>query len=175
MEKLQEKRIFLTYEIALFLKGVQAFLEIVSGILFYAISTNAIATFIVFIANGELAESPDGILSNFLIQSAHQLSASGKFFITFYLLTHGIVKLVLIIGLFLKKPWAYPGAIIGLGGLILYQIYSLITHYSVFLLILTIIDIIILWLIVREHNYKDSTASMSHRESQRIHTARQKN
>lgn len=174
MENLQEKRIFLTYEIVLLLKGLQAFLEIISGILFYAISTNTIAALIVFIAHGELAESPDGILSNFLVQSAHQLSASGKFFITFYLLTHGIVKLVLIIGLFLKKPWAYPGAIIGLGGLILYQLYSLIRHYSVFLLILTAIDIVIFWLIIREHNYKDPDTNMSRQELQRNRTAQQR-
>lgn len=149
---LQEKRIFITYEIALLLKGLQAFLEVVAGMLLWLISTNAIATFILFVAHSELAESPDNVISDFLIQSAHQLSAaSGKFFIVFYLLSHGIVKLVLIVGLFMKKAWAYPASLVGLGGLILYQLYSLLRHYSIFLLILTIIDIIIIWLIVREH------------------------
>jgi len=103
MKKVRERNIFVTYEIALLLKASQAFLEVVAGILFYAISTTAITTFILFIAHGELAESPNGIVSNFLIQSAHQLSVSGKFFIGFYLLIHGIIKLVLIFWIVRKK------------------------------------------------------------------------
>jgi len=152
MKKVRERNIFVTYEIALLLKASQAFLEVVAGILFYAISTTAITTFILFIAHGELAESPNGIVSNFLIQSAHQLSVSGKFFIGFYLLIHGIIKLVLIFGLFAKKLWAYPASLVGLGGLILYQLYNLIIRYSILLLLLIVVDSIILWLIVREHN-----------------------
>lgn len=157
MKNIQEKRIFVTYEIALLLKALQAFLEIVAGILFCLVSTREITAFMLSIANGELAESPNDFVSRLLIQSAHQLSVSGKFFIVFFLLTHGVVKLALITGLFLKKSWAYPSAVVGLGGLILYQIYSLVRQHSILLLVLTIIDGIILWLIVREHGYKNVT------------------
>ena len=157
MKDQQEKNIFITYEIALLLKGIQASLEIIAGLLFYFLSTATLTNFMLFVANGEVAESPDNIVSNFLIHSAQHLSsASGKFFIIFYLLSHGIVKIVLISGLFLKKAWAYPASLIGLGGLIIYQLYSLLNRYSLFLLILTIIDGIILWLIVREHGVKIS-------------------
>ncbi len=151
MEDIQEKRIFVTYEIALLLKGIQAFLEVLFGLLFCFISTSTITSTILFIANGELAESPDNVLSTFLIRSAHQLSASGKLFIILYLLLHGVIKLVLIVGLFLNKAWAYTASLVGLGGLILYQLYSLISRYSTMLLVLTVIDGIILWLVVREH------------------------
>ncbi|MDB5188764.1 MAG: hypothetical protein JWM92_362 [Candidatus Nomurabacteria bacterium] len=105
-----------------------------------------------YLAHGELAESPHDILSNILVQSAHQLTISDKFFIISYLLLHGVIKIVLISGLFLKKSWAYPASMIGLGGLMAYQLYRLIVvRYSLFLLILTLIDAVILWLIAREH------------------------
>ncbi|MDB5255277.1 MAG: rane protein [Candidatus Nomurabacteria bacterium] len=154
MNKIGEKRIFITYEIALLIKAIQAFLEIIIGIVFCIISTATIKAFMLFIAYGELAESPNNIISHILVQSAYQLSPTEKIFIIWYLLLHGIIKLILIGGLFLNKSWAYTASVIGLGSLILYQLYNLIVHYSLFLLVLTIIDIIILWLIIRESRIK---------------------
>ncbi len=151
MKAIQEKRIFVAYEIGLFLKGLQAFLEVLAGSLLYLISIDNITAFATNIANGELAETPNDTLSHFLIHSVSQLSSSGKFFLAFYLLSHGIIKLIIIVGLFLRKEWAYPAALVGLGGLILYQLYSIVTHYSIFLALFTIMDIGILWLIWREH------------------------
>jgi uncharacterized membrane protein len=147
----KEKRIFMAYELGLILKALQAFLEVIAGVLFYAISTNSMTTFILTVAHGELAEMPNDFLSDFLIKSAGQLSIQGKFFIVFYLLSHGVIKLIIIGGLYFKKRWAYPAALIGLGGLILYQIYRLAISHSIFLLALTVMDVIILWLIWHEH------------------------
>ena len=155
MEIIEEKRIFVVYEYGLLFKALQAFLEIVAGVLFYAINTNKITTFILNIAHEELAETPHDIFSDFLINSANHLATSGKFYIIFFLLSHGIVKLILIMGLFLKKAWAYPASLIGLGGLIIYQIYRLFINHSILLLIFTIMDIIILWLIYREHKFQN--------------------
>ena len=146
----EEKKIFVVYEVSLILKAIQAFLEVIAGILLYIISANSLTTFILKIAHGELAEMPNDFMSHFLIKNADQLFITGKLFIVFYLLSHGVIKLIIIVGLFLKKRWAYPAAIIGLGGLILYQIYRFLINYSIFLLIITIMDIVILWLIWHE-------------------------
>ena len=151
MKAIQEKRIFFAYEISLIFKATQAFLEVVAGMLLYAVSTSKITAFILTIAHGELAETPNDILSNFLIQSAQQFSTSGKFFVVFYLLTHGIIKLIIIFGLFFKKRWAFPASMLGFGSLILYQLYHLAVSYSVSLLVITLMDGIILWLIWHEH------------------------
>jgi uncharacterized membrane protein len=150
-EVITEKRIFLAYEVGLIVKAFQAFLEIVAGMLLLAIHTNTIITFMLSLTYGELSEVPHSLVTNFLIKSADQFSVSGKFFIVFYLLSHGIIKLGIIIGLLLKKKWAYPASLIGFGGLLIYQLYSLIAHHSLALLIITGMDGIILWLIWREH------------------------
>ena len=149
-EKKNEKTIFEAYEIGLFVKFLQAFLEVVTGVLLYAVSTNNLTKFILSIAHGELAEIPNDYLSDLIIKSAGQITTASKFFIGFYLLTHGVIKVVIIIGLYLKKKWAYLAAMIGFGGLILYQIYHLILNHSIILFALTIMDLIILWLIWHE-------------------------
>lgn len=151
IEDVEEKKIFVVYEFSLVLKATQAILEVVAGLLLYLISTNKITTFILMIAHGELSELPNNFLSDFFLNHASQLFINGKLFLVFYLLTHGLIKLIIIFGLIFNKWWAYPSAIIGLGGLILYQIYHLIINHSIFLFILTIMDIIILWLIWHEH------------------------
>ena len=149
---LKEKRIFLAYEFTLLAKGAQAFLEIVAGVLFAFVSTNAITTFVFAIAHSELVETPKDIFSTLLTKGLDQFSAAGKYFLVLYLLSHGIIKLVIIIGLFLKKKWSYPAALIGFGALIIYQSYEIGIKQSLLLIVFTLIDIVILWLIVREHN-----------------------
>jgi uncharacterized membrane protein len=155
MKDNQEKEIFIVYEVGLLLKAIQAFIEIVIAILLYFINTNSMVNSILAILHEELTENPNSILYNYFIQNTHQITISGKYFLLFYLLSHGVIKLVIITGLFLRKKWAYPASIIGFGGLILYQIYHLVLNNSPVLLILTIMDIAILWLIWHEHKVKN--------------------
>jgi len=151
MKTVQEKRISWAYRFGLWIKALQAFSEVVAGVLFYAINTNKLTTLILDIAHGEIIEAPDSLWSNLLTKSIDQFSLAGKYFIAFYLLSHGVVKLFIIIGLFLEKRWAYPVSVLGFSALILYQTYHYFINYSVALLLLTVMDTIILWLIIHEH------------------------
>lgn len=151
MKRTQEKQTSFAYHLGLWIKATQASLEIVAGILFYIINTNKLTTFILTAAHGEIAESPHGMLPNLLIKSVDQFSAAGKYFIAFYLLSHGVVKLFIIVGLFLKKPWAYPVSVVGFSALIFYQTYHFLINHSMALLLFTIMDLIILGLIIYEH------------------------
>ena len=155
VDKIKEKRIFEVYEIGLVLKTIQALSEVVIGAVLAFISTNSIINYILSIIHGELVEDPNDLFANMILKNTHQISASGKYFLVFYLLSHGIIKLIIIGGLFLRKKWAYPASIIGLGGLILYQIYHLLINHSIALLIITIMDVVILWLIYHEHKVKN--------------------
>lgn len=155
MEQKEEKEIFVAYEIGLILKAVQAFFEVVIGAILFFLNTNKAINYILATLHEELTEDPNNFLYNYFLNNTHQISTTGKYFMVFYLLSHGIIKLAIIAGLFLKKKWAYPASIIGLGGLILYQIYHIIKNHSIILLVLTIMDIIILWLIYHEHEVKN--------------------
>jgi uncharacterized membrane protein len=63
-----------------------------------------------------------------------------------YLLVHGLVKVVLVLAVIKNTLWAYPAMIGFLVIFIFYQIGQMIYHFSLGLLILTILDILIILL-----------------------------
>jgi len=73
------------------------------------------------------------------------------FFIVIYVFSRGFIKVFLIVGLLKKKLWTYPASIIVIGLFMIYQIYELFRTLSPWLLVLTVIDILIVWLIWKEY------------------------
>lgn len=72
----------------------------------------------------------------------------------FVFLSHGIVKLLLIFGLWKEKIWAYPTSAAVFSAFILYQTYQLTFAWSIFLLLITVLDAIIVALVLYEYKYK---------------------
>jgi uncharacterized membrane protein len=151
-----EKNIHFTFKISLILKGVYSFVEIVIGTLtIFATKTFIISTTLFFL-RGELAEQPRDFLTNYFWTLANNISLSVKYFLAFYLLVHGIIKLLLIIGLMKKKFWAYPTSIIVFSLFILYELYRYFNTYSLWLLLLLILDLIVVTLTIYEYRYMKS-------------------
>jgi uncharacterized membrane protein len=73
-------------------------------------------------------------------------------FYAFYLLAHGAVKFTMVIMLARRILWAYPGAMVLLGGFVLYQITEFVTHGSYTFLALSFLDTIMIVLVFREWN-----------------------
>jgi uncharacterized membrane protein len=90
---------------------------------------------------------------------AGQLAATDPVFASMYLLSHGLVKVVLAVALWMNRLWAYPVAILVFSAFAIYQIYRLQHVYSTGLLLLTISDIAIIWLTILEY-----------RDQRRIHS-----
>jgi uncharacterized membrane protein len=65
--------------------------------------------------------------------------------------THGVVKLVVVVGLYLRQRWAYPVAFVFLGGFVIYQLYRLTYAPTAGLALLTAFDLFIIWLTWREY------------------------
>ncbi len=84
----------------------------------------------------ELVEDPNDIFANYLRTSAHSFSISDQHFYAFYLLSHGVIKLFLVIGLLRNRLWAYPASLIVLGLFIAYQLYRFSDTQSVGLIAL---------------------------------------
>ena len=148
-----EKKIFLTFEISLILKAMQAVLEIVGGLLILFISKSTVLSFVAFLTQEELTEDPRDLISHYLAKTVNDLSVSGQHFISFYLLSHGIIKLILVTGLLQKKFWAYPSAIIAFSLFIIYQMYRYTFTHSPWLLLFTALDVAIIALTVHEYRY----------------------
>ena len=149
----KEKNIHFIFDISLIFKGIFALFEIAGGILAYFISQQFLLRLVSLITRAELSEEPKDFIANYLVHSAQLFSINVRYFTAFYLLVHGIIKLWLIIGLFRKKLWYYPTAIIIFGLFIVYQIYLFVLTHSTWLLTITILDIIVIWLTWHEYRY----------------------
>ena len=84
-----------------------------------------------------------------LIECAGFSLASQEFY-AFYLLGHGLIKLLLVIGLLRGKLWSYPASLAALGAFMAYQMYRYSYTHSPGLLVLTVFDAAVMWLIWQE-------------------------
>ena len=143
--------IHISFEIMLLFKGLFAFFEILSGIAMFFLSPDRMNRIIEFISKEELYEDPKDLLMNYIAVFGQNFSISAQYFAVFYLLSHGIIKFIVILLLWRKKLWAYPLSIVMFIGFITYQIYRYTHTYSVMLLILTVLDIVMIGLTVLEY------------------------
>jgi uncharacterized membrane protein len=82
---------------------------------------------------------------------AQNLTVSDKRFYAFYLLSHGLVKVLLVAGLLRNKLWSYPASLVVLGLFIVYQVYRYSYTHGFGLIVLTIFDIVVIGLIWHEY------------------------
>ena len=72
-------------------------------------------------------------------------------FYAFYLLSHGLIKAVLVIGLLREKLWAYPASFAVFGAFIAYQLYRYSFTHDIGLILLSIFDLFVIYLAVHEY------------------------
>jgi uncharacterized membrane protein len=154
MKKLSEKKyIKKAFEFGIILKGIDAVIEIISSFLILFVTKSYVMHLALLVVNNELLEDPKDFIANYILGAAQHLSVSTQVFAFIYLLSHGVIKLFLIIGLLKNKFWAYKASLIVFTLFILYQIYRYTHTHSVWLVLLTVFDLVVLWLIYREYKY----------------------
>lgn len=149
--------VHISFEIALLLKGIHGLIEVIGGALMFFLTPNRVSALTHFITKQELIEDPRDLVANFLLNLSSSFSISTQHFVEFYLLAHGIIKCALIFLLWRRKLWAYPLSIVFLILFIAYQTYRYTLTQSVFLILLTIFDAVMIALTCLE--YKNLKAS----------------
>jgi len=147
------------FTLGIWVKGFDGVLEIIGGVLLLVTSAATLNRLISLLTQHELIEDPHDWIATGLRHTANQLSVSTQLFDSFYLLAHGVLKLLIVIGLWRGYRWSYPLAISALSLFIVYQIYRLSYLFSVGLLVLTLFDIIIVCLTWREYRQHSTTTS----------------
>lgn len=152
-EKGTEKIVRISFDVGFLIKGIDALAEIIGGIALIFLTPDRLNTLITLISKGELSEDPTAFLMNYLVIFGHSFSVSSSQFVMFYLLSHGIVKMIVILSLWYKKPWAYPLSVVVVVFVlfIAYQMYHYTISHSIFLLLLTVLDIIMIVLTILEY------------------------
>lgn len=143
--------IHVSFDIGLLLKAFAALLEIIGGIALIFLPPDKMNVFISFITKGELLEDPKDLIMNYLVNLGHSFGISSWHFVIFYLLSHGIIKLTVIFLLWKKKLWAYPLSVAVFVGFIIYQLIKLSSGHSIFMVLLTVLDVIMIALTILEY------------------------
>lgn len=139
------------FEGGIIIKGVGGVLEFLGGLLLIFVSPTSLHNFIVFITGKELFEDPHDVVANSLLGWTAHLTDGAQIFLIVYLWVHAATKLVAVIGILRNQLWAYPFSLVTLGMMMVYQVYEILLHSSIPMLLLTIFDIGVLWLIWREY------------------------
>lgn len=148
-----ERHIHLIFEVSLWLKGVFALSELLGGIAGFFVTHRMLVAFTVWITRDEFAEDPHDIIANYLLHAVQNLSLNTKYFAAAYLLAHGVIKLWLVVGLLRVRLWYYPVAIAVFGLFIVYQLYRLSATGSVWMVVISVIDLIVIGLTWHEWRY----------------------
>lgn len=85
------------------------------------------------------------------MQFGRHFSVAEHNFYAFYLLSHGLVKSVIVYGLLREKLWAYPATFAVFGAFIAYQLYRYSFTHDPALIALSIFDLFVIVLAVHEY------------------------
>ncbi len=127
-------------------------LETLGGILLLLVNPAEINHFARWLTQSELSSDPHDWLANHILKTAHSLTGKALIFGAIYLLAQGIVKIVLVWQVLHDRIWAYLALITVVGLFAIYQIYRLAwVKFSVSLFLLTVFDLLIIYLTQREY------------------------
>ncbi len=154
---LSERTIHFAFRVTLWVKGLFAITEIAGGVAAFFVRRQFLVGVASAITQGELAENPHDLIANFLLHSAEHLSINAQQFTAYYLLSHGLVKLWLVVGLLRERLWYYPTALVVFGLFIIYQLYRFDSTHSPWLLLITAVDIVVIALTWHEYRYLGRT------------------
>ncbi len=148
---MNERRIHQIFEISVLLKGAHALIECIGGLVLAFVSTSAIISLVNALTQEELIEDPNDFVAAHLLGLAQNFTVSTQHFYAFYLLSHGVIKVFLVIGLLRNKLWAYPVSLLVLGVFIVYQLYRFSYTHGFGLVALTVFDVMVMGLIWHEY------------------------
>jgi len=129
-----ERNIHRIFVVSVAAKGLHALIEIAGGLALYLLSSEAIADWI---------RPHEWAASHFKPEEQH--------FYAFYLLSHSLVKSVVVYGLLREKLWAYPASFVVFSLFIAYQLYRYSFTHDIALIALSIFDLFVIALAVHEY------------------------
>jgi uncharacterized membrane protein len=135
-----------SFRVGITLKGLDGVLEIVSGAALWFIKPAQMSNLIRILCEQMLNRIPNGYISAHLIAASQKISYESREFAAFYLLTHGLVKVILVVCLWMNKLWAYPLTIAVFGLFMLYQMFRFTHTHSIAMILLTVFDALIIYL-----------------------------
>jgi uncharacterized membrane protein len=131
---MREKHIHRIFVVSIAAKGLHALIEVAGGLALYLLGASTIA---------DLIRPHEWLADHF--------RPSEQYFYAFYLLSHGVVKAVLVFFLLREKLWAYPASMVVFGLFIVYQLYRYSFTHDIGLIFLSVFDLFVIYLALHEY------------------------
>jgi uncharacterized membrane protein len=149
---MNEHRVHQFFQVSVLFKGAHALLECFGGIMLALVSTSSIVNFVNAITQDELIRDPNDFVASHLLALARNFSVQTQHFYAFYLLSHGLLTALLVVGLLRNALWSYPASLIVLALFVVYQLYRFSYTHGVGLFILSFFDVVVMGLIWHEYS-----------------------
>jgi len=141
------------------LKGIDSILEAIGGVLLWFISPASLSNVSFFLFDHELPLDPHDFIATHFFNASQHLANGGKTFASIYLLSHGLTKAVLVIALWFDKLWAYPLTIAVFSAFCVYQMYRFTHTHSWALALVTVFDLMIIYLTWEQYGEQRSAGA----------------
>ncbi|MFJ4219433.1 DUF2127 domain-containing protein [Curtobacterium luteum] len=164
----RERWFDLVFLVGFAFKGIDGLVELTAGIPLLVLRPAQVEAAARTVTAGELQEDPDDLVAHLVRHGAATLSADATLFAAVYLIVHGLVKLGIVAAIFRGSRRLYPWALAALSGFVVWQGYELVRHPGVGLALLTLFDVGIVALTIREQRHhrglRDALRSLWGRE-----------
>ena len=140
-----------TFHAGITLKGLGGLTEIIGGILLWYVPPASMSNFVQLIFLQELSLHPNHYLSSHLREATERMARADPTFASFYLVSHGVIKAVLVVCLWLNMLWAFPVTIGVFSAFCVYQMHRYMHTHSILLILITVFDIFLIYLTWREY------------------------
>jgi uncharacterized membrane protein len=148
-----------SFEVGISLKGVGALFEIAGGMVLWFVKPSQMNEMVRRVGEDLLADAPHHPFAVHVLNASQRFADNGTTFASLYLLSHGVVKLALVICLMLNKIWAYPLTIAVFTAFMVYQVHRFTRTHSWALIWLTVFDAVIVYLTWKEYQAQKAKRS----------------
>ena len=150
-EIIPQKDIHRLFEVGVVLKGLGAGHEVALGALLFFVDVRGIVE---TLARNELLEDPTDFIGTHLQSLTVQFSAQAELSTALYLVSHGLIKGALVVGLLRGKMWAYPASLAVFSLFIVYEGIQFLDTRFIGVGLLAAFDLVVVLLIWYEYRLR---------------------
>jgi uncharacterized membrane protein len=145
-----------SFEVGIAIKGFDGLMEVLGGAIILFMKPAEMNELVRKICEHLLARAPHSSVAIHMFNASQNMTSSSARFAALYLLSHGLVKVLLVTCLWMNKLWAYPMTIGVFGAFAMYQVFRFMHTHSWALIVLTIFDVLIILLTWNEYRHQEA-------------------
>ncbi|WP_300057881.1 DUF2127 domain-containing protein [Sulfitobacter sp.] len=138
------------FAVTLFAKAALGVLQLATAAAIFAGAAERLPGLTQWLFRAELAENPNDFLATRAMSLVGVIPTSDMSFYTTYFLAHGGLHIAIVVALLYGAAWAHRAAVFVLWAFVIYQLFEWLTVGGVALLILTAIDLTVIYITVCE-------------------------